>query len=37
VNTAFELIVKLNEKGIGNRMNFDKTCWEIHLGCRAEI
>jgi hypothetical protein len=37
VNIAFEPIVKLNENGIGNRMNFDKTCRETHLGCRAEI
>lgn len=37
VNLAFKRIVKLNENGIGNRMNFDETCWETHLGCRAEI
>jgi hypothetical protein len=37
VNIAFKPVVKLNENGVGNRMNFDKTCWETHLGRRAEI
>lgn len=37
VSMAFKLIIMLDEKRIGNIMNFDKTCWETHLGCRAEI